>query len=127
MNWGGPEFVLGMIAIGTIGGTIKMWVRAHHGLPVDERRRGRHRDSGDNDEVVRLKAENARLIDRLEASEDRLAVLERIVTDKSYNLASEIEALRDQRPVAPVPPREVEGMEAGRGTRPQPDERSTAR
>ena len=37
-----------------------------------------------------------RLTDRLEASEDRLAVLERIVTDKSYSLASEIEALREE-------------------------------
>ena len=31
-------------------------------------------------------------------AEDRLAVLERIVTDKSYNLADEIEALRDRKP-----------------------------
>jgi hypothetical protein len=112
MDWGGPEFVLGIIAIATLGGIFKMWVRAHHGLPVDEpTRRRRHRASGESDEVVRLKAENARLTDRLEASEGRLAVLERIVTDKSYNLASEIEALRDQRPAVPAKPREVEGSD----------------
>ena len=42
------------------------------------------------------KRESLSAPDRLEASEDRLAVLERIVTDKSYSLASEIEALREQ-------------------------------
>lgn len=31
--------------------------------------------------------------------EDRVRVLERIVTDKGYNVASQIEALRDQRRV----------------------------
>ena len=99
MNWGGPEFVLGIIAIATVGGILKTWVRAQHGLPDKDCRPGRrgHRQAaGDTVEVERLKAENARLTDRLEASEDRLAVLERIVTDKSYSLASEIEALREQ-------------------------------
>lgn len=99
MSWGGPEFVIAIIAIATFGGILKTWVRASHGLPVEDdhdrphRKRPRHAE--DAGEVVRLKAENARLIDRLEASEDRLAVLERIVTDKSYSLASEIEALRE--------------------------------
>lgn len=98
MNWGGPEFVLGIIAIATFGGILKTWVRASHGLPEREPRRGRRHRQGAEDvaEVERLKAENARLTDRLEASEDRLAVLERIVTDKSYSLASEIEALREE-------------------------------
>lgn len=99
MDWGGPEFIIAIIAIATFGGILKTWVRAHHGLPDRERpgRRGRRQAAvEDAVEVERLKAENARLTDRLEASEDRLAVLERIVTDKSYNLASEIEALREQ-------------------------------
>jgi hypothetical protein len=100
MNWGGPEFVLGIIAIATFGGILKTWIRAKHGLPVHDHPPGRHsrrggrREAGDTEEVQLLKSENARLTDRLEASEDRLAVLERIVTDKSYSLASEIEALR---------------------------------
>jgi hypothetical protein len=101
MNWGGPEFVLAIIAIGTFGGILKTWVRAKHGIedpsPHGHRRGGR-RGQQDAAEVERLKSENARLTDRLEASEDRLAVLERIVTDKSYNLADEIEALRDREP-----------------------------
>jgi len=98
MNWGSPEFVLAIIAIATFGGILKTWVRASHGLPdhPDRGRRGRKNAARDTEEVERLKAENARLTDRLEASEDRLAVLERIVTDKSYSLASEIEALREE-------------------------------
>jgi hypothetical protein len=99
MDWGGPEFVIAIIAIATFGGILKTWVRASHGLPEREPRhgrRGRHQIAGETEEVERLKAENARLTDRLEASEDRLAVLERIVTDKSYSLVSEIEALREE-------------------------------
>jgi hypothetical protein len=98
MDWGGPEFIIAIIAIATFGGILKTWVRAHHGLPDHDRpgRRGRRQAAEDTAEVERLKAENARLTDRLEASEDRLAVLERIVTDKSYSLASEIEALREE-------------------------------
>ncbi|KRA84139.1 hypothetical protein ASD76_09140 [Altererythrobacter sp. Root672] len=34
---------------------------------------------------------------RMEMLEDRVAVLERIVTDKGLNIAAQIEALRDQR------------------------------
>jgi hypothetical protein len=99
MDWGGPEFVLAIIAIATFGGILKTWVRAKHGMPDPGHghgRRKRFQSAADTEEVLRLKAENARLTDRLEASEDRLAVLERIVTDKSYSLASEIEALREQ-------------------------------
>jgi len=99
MNWWSPEFIIALVAIGTFGGIVKTWIHARHGLPMEDRphsHRRRHRkEAGDTEEVQMLKSENARLTDRLEASEDRLAVLERIVTDKSYNLASEIEALRD--------------------------------
>lgn len=108
MDWGGPEFVLAIIAIATLGGIMKTAIRAKHGLPFEGRRRRREREAGDSDEVLRLKAENARLSDRLEASEDRLAVLERIVTDKSYNLADEIEALRDKPVIPASQPREIE-------------------
>ena len=41
-------------------------------------------------EVRQLRAENREL-------EDRLRVLERIVTDKGYDVAAQIEALRDSR------------------------------
>ena len=44
----------------------------------------------DTTEVRQLRAENREL-------EDRLRVLERIVTDKGYDVATQIEALRDSR------------------------------
>ena len=39
---------------------------------------------------------------KIEMLEDRLAVLERIVTDRSYDLASQIEALRDDAGGVPL-------------------------
>ncbi|KPL69750.1 hypothetical protein SZ64_17845 [Erythrobacter sp. SG61-1L] len=95
----GAEFVLAIIAMAMLAGVVKSWIRARHGDAGQRGPFGHHgRNRGrrdESEEVEVLRAENARLIDRLEASEDRLAVLERIVTDRSYNLASEIEALRD--------------------------------
>ena len=46
---------------------------------------------------ARLLEDNRRLTDRLETAEDRLAVLERIVTDSGYRLGHEIERLRDEK------------------------------
>lgn len=93
MNWGGPGFVILIIAISIGGWLVNNWIRAKHGYPLEDEWGGKTepRDSG---EVKRLREENARLVDRLEASEDRLAVLEKIVTDRGYSLADEIEALR---------------------------------
>ncbi|MEL1249599.1 hypothetical protein [Aurantiacibacter gilvus] len=41
----------------------------------------------------------AQYASKVQALEDRVRVLERIVTDQGYNVASQIEALRDQRNV----------------------------
>jgi hypothetical protein len=41
----------------------------------------------------------ARRDERVEELEDRVRVLERIVTDGGYDLAHKIEALRDERPI----------------------------
>lgn len=41
----------------------------------------------------------AQYASQVQKLEDRVRVLERIVTDKGYNVASQIEALRDQRRV----------------------------
>lgn len=46
--------------------------------------------------------------DRTEWLEDRVKVLERIVTDKGTNLAAEIEALRDLDPAPRLPQRKDE-------------------
>lgn len=41
----------------------------------------------------------AQYASRVQELEDRVRVLERIVTDKGYDIATQIEALRDQRAV----------------------------
>ena len=106
MSFGGPEFVLAIIAIGTIGGVMKTAVRAKHGLSEPDcssgsGRRSRRSAADPREEsptqVVTLKAENKRLTDQVETMQDRLIVLEKIVTDRGYTLASEIEALRDRK------------------------------
>jgi len=43
---------------------------------------------------------DARYEARIDELQDRVAVLERIVTDGGYDLASRIEALRDERPLS---------------------------
>ncbi len=61
-------------------------------------------------EIAELRAEqraalpsrNAATQDQVQMLEDRVRVLERIVTDRGYGLASEIEALRDRRETAKV-------------------------
>lgn len=102
MNFGGPEFVLAIIAMAMFAGVLKTAVRAKHGLPDPHPHGGGKKARGAEvarlaDENAGLREENARLSNRLEAYEDRLIVLERIVTDRGYGIAAEIEALRDQR------------------------------
>lgn len=93
MSWGGPGFVILIITLSIGGWLVNNWIRARHGYPLEDEWGGKT-ERADSGEVIRLREENARLVDRLEASEDRLAVLERIVTDRGYSLADEIEALR---------------------------------
>jgi hypothetical protein len=108
MNFGGPEFVLAIIAMAMFAGVLKTAVRAKHGLsdphphappyPHAGGRKGRSSEVARlADENAGLREENARLSNRLETYEDRLIVLERIVTDRGYGIAAEIEALRDRR------------------------------
>lgn len=50
------------------------------------------------DKAARLSAEKAaQYVATVEALEERVRVLERIVTDKGYDVAAQIEALRDTR------------------------------
>ena len=43
--------------------------------------------------------DNSRDAGRIDEMEDRVRILERIVTDGGYDLARKIEALRDERPI----------------------------
>jgi hypothetical protein len=86
-------------SMGVVGWVLTTWMRIKHGYPLEgswgqkvEPIRNREADQ----QVKLLDQENAELRDELAAMKERLAVVERIVTDNSYGLTSQIEALRDQ-------------------------------
>lgn len=97
MDWGGPGFVIMIIAISTGGWLINNWIRAKHGYALEDEWGGKTvTPVTDTKANEALKAENAELREQLTHFADRVKVLERIVTDKSVNVAAQIEALRDQ-------------------------------
>ena len=92
MDWGDPGFVMAIIAISTAGWLVNNWIRARHGYALEDEWGGK---TVKNDkQVAALTAENTELKERLTLFEDRVIVLERIATDKSVNLAAQIENLR---------------------------------
>jgi tmRNA-binding protein len=95
MDWGEPGFVMAIIAISTVGWLVNNWIRARHGYALEDEWGGKTDRGGK--EVAALKAENTELKERLALFEDRVIVLERIATDKSVNLAEQIENLRENR------------------------------
>jgi hypothetical protein len=92
MDWGDPGFIMAIIAMSTIGWLLNNWIRARHGYALEDEWGGKTA-KGDKD-VAALKAENTELKERLSLFEDRVIVLERIVTDSGYQLTHEIEGLR---------------------------------
>jgi len=92
MNWGGPEFVLVIIAVSTVGWVANNWIRARHGYALEDEWFGKTEkpDAGAARELAR---ENAELRERLKALEERAATLETIVTDSGFETASQIAAL----------------------------------
>lgn len=94
MDWGSPSFVIAIIAISMGGWIINNWIRAKHGYALEDEWGGKTERS-DNAENKRLKAENRELNDKIDSMQDRMVVLEKIVTDRGYSLSDEIEALRD--------------------------------
>ncbi len=96
MNWGGPEFVIALIALSTGGWLINSWIRARHGYALEDEWGGKTAPAL-SDLGGKLEAENAELREHLGLVSDRVRVLERIVADKGYDVATQIEALRDAR------------------------------
>jgi hypothetical protein len=97
MHWGGPNFVIMIIAVCTAGWLINNWIRARHGYPLEDEWGGKteHPAALSNDrQLTLLSNENADLKGKVLRLEERVAVLERIATDKGTRLAEEIEALR---------------------------------
>jgi hypothetical protein len=104
MDWGGPGFVIAIIALVTFGKIINNYIRVRHGYEPEEngrrgsRRRGMSGDDAlrDDRKVALLTSENERLNGQVGRLEERIAVLERIATDPAERTAREIEALRDR-------------------------------
>lgn len=92
----GPGFIVMIIAICTGGWVINNWIRARHGYPLEDEWGGKTaKDAPDHDrKIALLTNENEQLIGKIGHLEERIAVLERIATDKSTHLADEIERLR---------------------------------
>src|SRR3954462_9017441 len=84
---------LGMV----VGWVVTTWMRIKNGYPLDGSW-GQALYPKQNDETVErvrlLSQENAQLRAELGSIKDRLANVERIVTDSSHSLDREIEALR---------------------------------
>ena len=94
MNFGGPGFVLAIIAISMVTWVVITAIRARHGYPLTD-------DWGNSvmpvktpEKTEKLAAENAQLKATVERLEDRLKVLERIATDPTKRLSDEIDSLR---------------------------------
>ena len=96
MEWGGPTFVLAIIAISTIGWVATSWIRARHGYPVEGEWGGSVSKSDPDAErkIALLSSENERMAAQVSRLEERIAVLERIATDAPSQLTSEIERLK---------------------------------
>lgn len=94
MDWGGPSFVLAIIMVSMAGWILNNWIRAKHGYALEDEWGGKT-ERKDSTETKQLRAENRELHDKLDAMQDRMIVLEKIVTDRGYSVAQEIEALRD--------------------------------
>ncbi len=97
MSFGGPVFVIAIIAICMAGWVITTWIRAKHGYPIEDQFFGMVEKSegpAATRQIELLSSENASLKGQLGRLEERIAVLERIATDPAERTAREIDSLR---------------------------------
>ncbi len=96
MQFGGPAFVLAIIAMSMAAWIITTYIRARHGYPVENEWGGMclPNDKQADEATKALVAENEKLKATVGKLEERLKVLERIATDPSRQLADDIERLR---------------------------------
>jgi len=83
--------------VGVSGWVVTTWMRIKHGYPLDGAW-GQAVYPKKNEEVVErmklMSSENAQLRAELGSIKDRLATVERIVTDDAHRLTQEIDSLR---------------------------------
>ena len=89
--------VLVITIVGIAGWVFTTWLRIKHGYPLETSwgKALEPRVTTETAERIKLlSTENARLAAELGSVQDRLANVERIVTDDSHRITQEIEALR---------------------------------
>ena len=96
MNFGGSSFIVAIVLICTAGWIFNNWIRAKHGYPLEDEWGGKTAkiDIDGDRKIALLSNENEALNGKIGHLEERIAVLERIVTDKAGRLSEEIENLR---------------------------------
>jgi hypothetical protein len=95
MDFHGPDFVIAIIAITTLGWVLNNWIRARHGYaPSDDWGNTLLHKDGEARRVALLASENERLHGQVLRLEERIAVLERIATDPAERTARAIDSLR---------------------------------
>ena len=95
MQFGGPTFVIAIIAMSMIAWVITTAIRARHGYPLtDDWGNPVHPARKDDEATKALVEENKQLKANVERLEERLKVLERIATDPTKRLSDEIDSLR---------------------------------
>jgi hypothetical protein len=96
MDFHGPDFILAIIAMSYGAWLITSWIRAKHGYPLEGEWGGKidKEDPKAARQIELLSNENEQLTGKITRLEDRIAVLERIVTDKPARLSAEIDGLR---------------------------------
>jgi hypothetical protein len=98
MDFGGPHFVLAIIAMSFVAWVVTTAIRAKHGYPIENEWGGTTTKDG-GVELKRqnelLERENELLRGKVGRLEERMSVLERIATDAPARLTAEIDKLRD--------------------------------
>jgi hypothetical protein len=97
MDWGGPGFVIAIVAISTLGWLVSTWIRARHGYPIENEWSGvSHKGDrpAEQRKLALMTEENERLNGQVSRLEERIATLERIATDPAERTAREIDGLR---------------------------------
>jgi hypothetical protein len=93
-------FIALIVSVGVGGWVITTWMRIKNGYPLDGAWGQAIYPKTDDEAMERIKllsSENAQLRAELGSVKDRLANVERIVTDDSHRLNQEIESLRISR------------------------------
>ena len=96
MHFGGPTFVLAIIAMSMIAWVITTAIRARHGYPLTDDWGGRvdKQDPQSDERAKALQSQNGELKSEVVRLAERIEVLERIATDRGIETAAQIEALR---------------------------------